>query len=814
MLLLLATLVATVPQATAQSGNPDTSRRPSISARFGWNEVMPFDRFAPLWVTVDPGSRPLDGMVMIEIQQDAMQSAQFVAPFAAAADRPTTVEFTVSIPFHCGKVTIEVTRSDGSRAVLQTWSITPTGRERQLPHDLMHYEDVIATVGETSLPVAAGQWHGSIRPTPTRTIDRWGLGQSREIEDIFQHIMVARVNAAELPTAWIAYDSLRCLVLRAQATPTIPPAAARAIRDWVLDGGRLVVVADHPGLEWLGWVVPPGAASVATGRADAPIELADPRHVPVPAAAREAVSAAPPTIVARPISLTAAGLRDGWRTHWPIPGDDPGSHPAPALIAEGPVGLGFVCIVTMDPVAVTLGVDAAASARLWRDILAGALEPFAPGMPRRDTAAHAYASRPTGDTGNARLAIQVGLDHLADFDVPTGSAFYIVAAASLVLALLVGPVDALLLKRLRMRQASWLTALGWIGLACLAAYSLPTLTREQSGRLGRLNVIDQVHDERGDAAISRQTSLTGLLSGSAGRVSLQSDDPAATWRAVSSIAISPWESPRGAGQSPIVLVTGEAPGSGGSAPTRATTPSAIPMPIWAFRTLLDRGVGSLPINARIVGSGEDLRASITGLPEGAEIVSASLSVARHGVPMRFQRDPASGVFIGVPAPDERSPPIWEPGSNSSAPRYAGPTFTHRHQLDQMPGRVLGVMGADSRADAIDRLLASGRWARLSLHIEGMPIDARSSAIDTTGRTVVARLLLPLPEARAPESRPRWTPPPPSRKTAPPTTGWAPPQPEPIDSPDPPEPDNPDPPDQQPPPDDQGPTHEATQDPPR
>ena len=538
-----------------------------------------------------------------------------------------------------------------------------------------------------------------------------------------------------------------------------------------------------------------GRAARGSIRGERPLirrSSADPRHVPVPAAAREAVSAAPPTIVARPISLTPAGLRDGWRTHWPIPGDDAGSHPAPVLIAEGPVGLGFVCIVTIDPVAVTLGVDAAASARLWRDILAGALEPFAPGMPRRDTAAHAYASRPTGDTGNARLAIQVGLDHLADFDVPAGSAFYIVAAASLVLALLVGPVDALLLKRLRMRQASWLTALGWIGLACLAAYTLPTLTREQSGRLGRLNVIDQIHDERGDAAISRQTSLTGLLSGSAGRVSLQSDDPAATWRAVSSIAISPWESPRGGGQSPIVLVTGEAQGSGGSAPTRATTPSAIPMPIWAFRTLLDRGVGSLPINARIVGSGEDLRASITGLPEGAR---DRFRVPQHGTPRcadAFPTIPPPGVFIGAPAPDERSPPIWARLKLQLAALMGPPSPVTTNE--QMPGRVLGVMGARpprGRHRPPPRLRTMGEaQPPTSRACPSMPDRARS--IRPTARS--SRLLLPLPEART-QSRPRWTPPAIENDGAP-TTGWAPPQPEPID-PRSARPDNPDPPDQQP-----------------
>lgn len=778
--------LAQVQRSGPGSGTAAGERRVHISAQFGWDGFAPSERFAPIWITIDPGSRAIEGTVSLIVPQDAVQGVRLVAPFAAAAGRATTIEFAASMPPSMSRAEVQVQDRTGRVIASQVWTNAPAGRQQMLPAGLFMYEDVIACVGTDGLPLAAKSWTSGLMPVPIRQNNYYSTPQQEEPGDLFEHVVATSVQPAQLPTAWIAYDSLRCLVVSADSTRLISPMAAQAIRDWVIDGGRLVVLADQPGAEWMAWLtdaglVDPLALAGATDAGEPPVEVRELTPVAVPVGVASVIGEAPrtedsqqPAVVTtrmsvRPIVITPRGTSLGWRSHWTI--DSEGEQSA-SILAEGPLGLGFVTIVGFDPADAVLGVDRAAVGHLWKHVLAGAMEPFSAHANGRENTPGWWGQQASGDTEHARQAMRMGLDHLADVRVPSGSTFYLIAGACLGLALLIGPVDAVVLKRLRLRPLAWATALAWIGVASITSYVIPAIGESDGGRLGRLNIVDQVHNQDGLAVLSRQTALTGVFSARAGRATIAIQDPTAWWRGVSSVQTYYYGgSPRSTAL-PITVAVGDVAKqpAGAMGPTalgatvRAGSPRTIPMGMYTFRTLMERGAGRLPIAVQVSREADDSwHVGVAGMPEGSQIMEAELAVGSERFALDFTINQTSGHHAAVALPEadlggrasawrvERLP------SNTAHYGYGVPGQTAQRAA-LMPGQMLRVMGASDRTDPIDRLVASGKWALVSLVIDGVEIDATTNIAESSRRTVVARLLVPLEGALRITRRPsRWEP---------------------------------------------------------
>ncbi|MEZ6232946.1 MAG: hypothetical protein R3B68_02040 [Phycisphaerales bacterium] len=766
---LLALLVIGLAATSAwsrQGGSPEMRQgraRPSVGITLGWGEYLPAERFGPIWVTIDPADQTLEGTIHLTFPQDAVQDVTLVAPFAAAAGRATTVEFAAALPPDVPIIRAEARRPNGRVIASQTLARAISRDEQPLPPGLSSYDDLVLGVGDTGLLAAARGWWPGLLATPTREPQGWGPSSRSAATDLFESTMVVEVGARALPESWIAYDGVRCVVLDARSSGAMSPAAARALRDWVWDGGRLVLLIEGSGAEWAAWVRGLGGSPIEVGEARTIGATAEMAHA---AGRRDTGSAVlAPAFSARGVRLTRTGEALGWRGVWPL---DPAGSGVEHAIAEGPVGLGFVAVVGVRPDDILLGVDRVAAGNLWRQVLAGAMEPFKPEPGKDDEPDYWYGQQASGDTMRSRHAITVGLDHLADVPPPSGRAFFGLAAASVLLALLLGPGDAIVLKRLRLRQHAWLTGLGWIALASVLAYAVPGILRPTDGRLGRLNVVDQVHDPSGAAVLSRQSVLTGVLSARAGRASLEADggDGASWWRGVSSVQSFSFEPRRGMG-SPVVLAVG-AVEAGDGAPVRASEPVALPMPLMTFRTLLERGGGDVGLAAVIGREGDGWRVSLTGVPDGAAIGFASVEVGREGQrAVVFEREVGGDLWVAT---------VGDTGGSSVAQRRqaerarisggGGFGTPIGSQSWAYPGGIASTLeealanlpGSRERGDAMDRMVRSGRWAIVRVRLDDMPMDASTSATRSERRTVLARLLVPLAEA-VEDVRPaeRWSP---------------------------------------------------------
>jgi hypothetical protein len=726
------------------AGQPDD--RVSLNAIFGWGGHIPTERWSPVTVYIHSPGRSISGVMLIEYAQDAHQQARIAVPFAAVADRTTAVQAVICIPPECDSVSIRLLDERGRRLAAERFTHTPTQRTGVLGIKREYAEGLLVCVGLPRLPdamralreieqelLAAQPAQNSRQPweRPRRTAAvRW------------DEVLAVTVSPGDLPLSAMGYDSVMGVVVSGDAGFQVSRAALDAVHQWVLSGGRLVIVADGPGEQWRNWLPeearqlirmhPPDSSELpsklaeAVGAAAMPLE----REVARP----EAVE----SLAVRAIELTAAARREGWTVRHGEGGA--------ALVAEGPVGYGYVTVLGFDPHKTTRTISSHGAAAVWvqaletiaRDFFASnSLEATAP-APGVVTYWYGYASR-------AQQAINVSLERLANVPVLGYTVFVTIAGAVLALALLVGPIDYLVLKRRKALQRSWMTALFWIALASAAGIAAPRVIRTDPTQVNRFSVIDQMAGvQAGEQGLGFTTGLTGMYAGHAGTSQLTDVDPASWWRGTTAV----YSFQRGgSGTAPVPTFQAAAGGEMGS--LRGNAMHSLPLAQWTFRTFFDQSPRGLPLGARleIAGDEQDAALVITGLPGGCRIVEGLVQGGiRPGqvlVPSEITQGPGVGEWRLRFAGDQAE------GFHSLPSRWLYQPGGRRGDGERNPGAALALPGPDRRGLAVESRIASGSWGAVYLWMEGMPpyptLDWKANA----QHTAVIRLLFPVEDGGQP-----------------------------------------------------------------
>jgi hypothetical protein len=312
----------------------------------------------------------------------------------------------------------------------------------------------------------------------------------------------------------------------------------------------------------------------------------------------------------------------------------------------------------------------------------------------------------------------------------------------LILAIFIGPFDAVLLRRRSARQYSWLTALTWIALMSFAAAFAPRLLRgDLTTAILRTRVIDQLPD-----GTSWSSAVGGLFSGSSGDHAIQFlHQP----RYVRGVGVNESYGNTRESLSPISSSLSSTPTSR----EPACLPQAFDQAQWTFRTLADDGPHSAEDPARITAAAtwegrtlvvtlrapnipNDARAALK-LPDSSslrtsyDIAATPVAVADAQVPewtLRFNQidPPAAG------SPEARNFKEW--------PMLNTPGATYESHL---PGTERRMLGIESR-------LRSNRYALLTLSwmqpANDLTTDTPASLLATH---TYYRILIALPEKTTP-----------------------------------------------------------------
>jgi hypothetical protein len=358
----------------------------------------------------------------------------------------------------------------------------------------------------------------------------------------------------------------------------------------------------------------------------------------------------------------------------------------------------------------------------------------------------------------------------------------------LVLAFLVGPFDAIVLKRLRARHRSWLTALGWTALATIAGVVAPSVLRSGKTTLTRLVEADIVQHAEGtsDSSTAEQphasevwrSGVTAIFAGSSGALPLRPattgtsagnvgggvTDGASWWRGVSPISESrlsfaPFET-RQAAISPVS--------------PRANSPLPFRIGQWTFRALMDQSLSPVD-GAGALDWMESLRAELSsgntkygsrpvvrvrGLPKTCVVEKAALQwpgslapePSREVVWTVLRAEDAVESKEGITNATERSlvSVIIDPPSQIATPVHAadfvsiGLHSENGNRSDFWPGAALSLPGARDRSAAIDAKISSGAFACLYLYLREIPDDLAPPDLNTRLSTdAVIRLVFPV-----------------------------------------------------------------------
>jgi hypothetical protein len=704
--------------------SPAKADDPSLHVVFGWAGQMTADRWSPITVHINAADRPLAGHVVVEYVQDTFQHARIMAPFAAAAGTSTPTQVLVCLPGFCDRLDIRLFDERGRRLASASYVQGGGPRSGVLPPLVSSEAGLIVNVGRPlggGLPeafrIAHAGWMTKAED-PYNFIPRAeGASEPRELP--WGGITAVSVPPADLPTSHMAYDGIMVLVVPTDAAMEVSQTSLAAVRQWVLAGGSLLVVADSPGEYWRNWLPPESADLVSLApveRSPLPQELASAVAAVNVEAGRE--SPVPATSLnMRQVQLTERARQEGWRVRYAT---DPGAGP----MASGPVGLGIVTILGFDPQRTSAAVSAPAAAAVWREVLQErASEFFVP------------AARTPGFPGfmwvePSQQAINEALEMLADLPVLGFTMFWIIAGALGLLAALVGPVDYFVLRRLGGLQRSWLTAVVWILLAAMVAAGAPRFIRTDPTHVSRLTVVDQLQEDDGSVAAAASTSLTGIYAGHGGSLVLEGVDPASWWAGVSVRQPYRGEGPRG--RAPLPMVQQAAGGKLGS--TRGNPVHHLPMAQWTFRTFLDHSLHGAALRARVEEGDDGGRVTISGLPDGGTIRTLLIRTGDGLYRVHAQRsdgDAWTGRYVANDVADEE------------LLKFIPSEFGQRSRRNRLLPAALALPGPYGRAPAAQHRVDSRNWAALYLEVEGWPPHPIVNDAARYDHTLIARILIPL-----------------------------------------------------------------------
>lgn len=772
--------------------NPD---HPTLSAEFPFHGMLWPNRWIPLNVTLVGGAKPFEGQLAIIYSQDDRLSSQILRAVTATPGKPSTFSVLVNLPPYCSELKLTLHGAPGRPIATLNFNPYP---------DQQKGEFLLPSVTATAPAVIAiGDPQDSLLGTARAIVDSDSDAQNDRSATGVARPNVIFLPPSQVPLAWVGLDAALVTISTSENSGALEPRALASVHEWVSSGGRLVILASGPGDAWTNWFS-------RTPERPLPIAIAPARDQPVPATlattlgwqapvsdpppAGFTATAAPPTArlraaekvepfsaasstVARVISLTEVGMKSGWRVRHAIDGD-----PSAGLLAEGPFGFGWITIVGFNPDLVAATVSNDATCRVWYDVLANALGDWRSRItPQTTTQSHMPDTYNSGgftvsdfDGQNARNML---LDQVSNVPTVSSAVFPILAVGIFLLAMLIGPVDALVLRTRRARHRSWATAIAWISLASLIAYFIPNLMRSGETIINRFTVLDasQVDASPTGLAPAWRASFTGVFAGESFEQRFSGATGGTWWRPVSSRQEFYWG--RDPSNSPLrAMVTrqstpvfaGLAPADdpwggflSGDASSGGNVPAAAHLKLWTFHTFQDQARVTTPLRVAVrydrnippeLVPSEYGVVEVEGVPEGASIHVAAVRLATpdgerwHALSFEKARDRHIARISGLRTPGP--PPSWDLAHDARATRSPRGAYTTDVRVEP-PNYMMPCLlpGPDRRAWVMSRAIERGD-AVVYMAIRSMPLDITLDVPARTSHTQICRIIVPVVDLHA------------------------------------------------------------------
>jgi len=571
-------LLAGVPAGRAADDNPFT-----VDCFPGWGGRYRPMEWAPLEITISSTlTEPFAGTLHVACAQDNLNTLHVSRPFVLTPQMPTRLSLVTRLAYNAEGIEVRLADQDGRtqwREELTLWDYTGDNR-------------LLVPVNQEDLFIGLiGRRGFGLMRLPTIGRSQWQVKE----QDRMGKVVVEEKLYNMVPWDWTGFNCLDILILYDPDWAQLRAEQLQALTEWIYNGGRaLIILGRHP----------------------FPVNSALGQHLPVTIGALREV-------VPDRDWLTDRGLEppsDAPVTSYPLTPRPSASliTPPPAsgprLEAVGNLGFGRIGILGLDP-AVFTDTSASGTGRFWQRTLQSVLQPdpaagtgrktpawptellgpgTAPGRSLVIVDSQADAPKPPQgryDLMGSQQGMRVVLDYLYGIEQLRPLHIAWVIGLLLLLALLLGPVDYFVLKRLDRQPLTWMTSLGWIVCFTVGAYYGVQALRAGDLQVRTVSVVDAVQGL--DQACS--TYVSGIFAPRSADYCFEQTTPRQWWS-----GISPQQDflygHQGTGIGRQVYCVQQ---------DGANQPYSIPVNIWTMQSLqMETVADTLPVNARVTCTGD------------------------------------------------------------------------------------------------------------------------------------------------------------------------------------------------------------------
>lgn len=649
----------------------------NVDCTVGWDGCYRPQQWTPIDVQIATTiEEPQGGQIVLTAQQDSLTTMVIRHPYVVKKGSPYRVGLVGKIAFGTSSADLVLQNQKGHAVFSRECNLMDysTGRTEPIRED------------DFLVGVAGRKPAGLAKLTETCQAGSNHRGQ----------VYVKEKLVGGLPADWTGYASLNVLVLYDPQYDQLTPLQAKAIAQWVSGGGRCLIVLGGRGLPADG----PLAAML-------PFKLEPMRNVEfsesgLPYGQR----------LSRGVSISAWGLPQTAPEGWTLE-KFKSSQP---LLAVGPCGFGQVAVLAFDPGELPdPTINNACS--LWANIL-GRLDNGPGGINFTGQASsdqrNYYEDRvPYTSATNAVLLHLMSIPELRPLSI-----WWVIGLLGL-LAMLLGPVDYIVLKKLDRLPLTWVTSLAIIAVFTVGAYYGVQAIRAGSMQVRAVTVIDGVADSTGKARDAWSTSYCGIFAPASDEYKFSSLPGNGWWSAVSPAQDYYYGGyGRGSGLASRQLYCGQQDGG--------NLPQGVPISIWSMQCLVNESaVGEIPVSA-VVSTAS--RGAIA-----AQVSNKSKVAIKGG----FVRVSGSTISIGRLEPGESK--LFK-GSEPSADNIV---------LGDAGGRLdltncVNAYGCLGRTTTIDDRTKNGKMALVCVEYDQAPLGYKVEPSDyRTHHVQVVRLLVPI-----------------------------------------------------------------------
>lgn len=553
------------------------SRKAEFNVDFfcGWD-----GHYRPMeWTPVEIGistdlTEPFAGSFVLSAQQDGLNTMNIIHTFVLTPDIPLNLPLVTKLAFGIGNCDLRIRDERGRTRWEYEVDIYGFSPESRLLRVVQEEDLLIGLVGQPQF--------GLLR-LPRETVCVSDRGQGK----VCLGPKVPRMT----PWDWTGFTSLDVLVVCDPDWSLLRPQQSKAICEWVSNGGTLLVVlGQHP-------------LPQENPLADLiPFHLGEPREVGIPSEALEQWGLDPSqseTVMAWPLFPKSTALLSK-TVRAPSAG---------YLYGLGYVGFGRVAVLGLDPSELS-EEQTRHTAKFWTTHIGTCLDERQDkldlGSGRRpdqmrvsagrnraivltEDAPEQGTNRPNQNRfriGIAQNANNQVMEHLYQLRQMRPLSIWWVILTLSALAVLLGPVDYIVLKRLDKLPYTWLTSTGWIVLFTVGAYYGVQELRGGKMQLRAVSVLDGIADSN----CAWATYYTGLFAPRSDDYRLAGLGAKQWWSAVAPSREEVWAHQREAGMRQIHCLQADG----------QNLPVSVPINIWTVQSLLGQGpLDRMPFTANV-----------------------------------------------------------------------------------------------------------------------------------------------------------------------------------------------------------------------